>query len=69
MRGSKNPLLVDLTSSIAELSGRVLSSLMPTWAKTLIPESRNKVKRVKILFMGKDFSVTVLKTNYIRVKA
>ena len=32
IRGGKNPLVVDLTSSMAELSGLLLSLLIPTWA-------------------------------------
>ncbi|MEI7980376.1 MAG: hypothetical protein WCI71_01900 [Bacteroidota bacterium] len=33
IRGGSSPFAVDFTSSIAELSGLLLSVFMPTWAK------------------------------------
>ena len=53
MRGGRNPLLVDFTSSMAELSGVLLSELMPTWANkpALIITSANN--RVNLLFIVK----------------
>ena len=60
IRGGKNPLSVDFTSSIADESGWLLSILMPTWAKTLIAESKNRVKIAMGFFIVKKLIVSGL---------
>ena len=58
--GGRNPLLLKLTSSPAEGTGALLSLLILTWAKTLIPVYRNRVKKVTTFFMAKEFIVNDL---------
>jgi hypothetical protein len=41
--GGKNPFELDLTSSIAEGSGLLLSVFMPTCANTRVPVNRNNI--------------------------
>ena len=51
MRGGKNPLAVDLTSSIAEASGRLLSALIPTWPKLLPAISSSRIIKTEGFFI------------------
>jgi hypothetical protein len=51
IRGGNNPLALDFTSSIAELSGALLSLLIPTWANNVALQSRRTQTKTVIVFM------------------
>jgi hypothetical protein len=52
IRGIKAPLLLDLTSIIAELSGAEPSALIPTfWEKLIIQDPRRKRTERRKVFM------------------
>ena len=59
IRGGKNPLVVDFTSSIADGSGELLSVLMLTWLKEerdgTIKKNTNPTKSTKLVFILKWF--------------
>jgi len=69
MRGGKNPLLADDTSSIAELSGGELSLLIPTCAskQPLLNISNNMIMEIFLmewkLLEAKDMFLYCEKAN------
>jgi hypothetical protein len=50
-RGGSNPLMGDLTSSMADGSGGVLSVLIPTWPETVTVMHQIRITSAKIFCM------------------
>ena len=50
-RGISTPVVVDLTSSMADASGVILADEIPTWAKLIPAESRSTMENKILLFM------------------
>jgi hypothetical protein len=64
MRGGKKPLVVLLTSSIAEVVGAAPVALIPTWAKVTWTKSVN-ARNMAVFFIFLDSKNTILSIQVI----